>query len=92
MLIIFPFLLLFFFFRDLFVIICLLFLSVFVGMFVFSFELLSRVDGLLCVVLVVFLPVTMLIGVGIGFGEIFCETAPEYFGKFFKDSCEIVCS
>jgi hypothetical protein len=53
--------------RDLLVLTGALLLTLFVGIFAFSFELIGRVDGFLCIVLVVFLPVTMLIGVVIAF-------------------------
>ncbi len=59
-------------------------ISIFMGIFGFSFELLSRAGGALCILGAIFLPVTMLIGIGIAFKEVFWEV--------MKDSGKDICS
>jgi hypothetical protein len=92
----FPLFLVIYLLRDLIVISGLLLVSILAGLFAFSFELMTSfelitcVNKLFCFVLVVFFPITMVMGVGVAFKEIFCQTAPEYLGAFWRDSCEKV--
>jgi len=62
--------------RDLLVIAGVSIICVFAGMFGFSFELLSNLEGALCFFAVLFFPITMIIGVGVAFREIFCDVVP----------------
>lgn len=63
--------------RDLLVIIGMFVISILAGMFGFSFELLSEAEGAWCCLGVLFFPVTMIIGVGVGFREVFCDVVPD---------------
>jgi hypothetical protein len=71
-------------FRDLLVIIGMTIVCIFAGMFGFSFELLSDLEGATCVLGVIFFPVVMIIGIGYAFKEIFCDVVP--------DLCEEYCT
>jgi hypothetical protein len=62
--------------RDLFVIVGLVIVSILAGLFGFSFELLSELEGFLCVLGVIFFPITMVVGVGVAFREVFCDVVP----------------
>ena len=76
--------------RDIVVILGLALISVLVGLFVLSFELLTVVDKKMCVVLVLFLPLTMVVGLLVGLKEIFWKMAPDFLGAFWKDTCTII--
>jgi hypothetical protein len=60
--------------RELLGIIGMAVICVFVGMFGFSFELISETEGCMAVLAMIFFPVTMLFGIGRAFQEIYCET------------------
>jgi hypothetical protein len=53
--------------RDLLVILGMLFVTILTGMFGFSCEVLSNLDGICCVLGVIFFPVCMLMGIGMAF-------------------------
>ena len=64
-------------------------LSLTVGMFGFSFELLVRVDCKLRIVLLIFFPVAMIAGVCISFSEMFIPMIKENPFTFFDDACSV---
>ena len=66
-----PLFLVLYLIRDIMVVIMITVLSLLVGMFGFSFELLTRVDCMLRIVVIIFFPVTMIAGIGISFSEMF---------------------
>jgi hypothetical protein len=53
--------------KEMFVIATMAVVSIFAGLFGFSFELLSELEGLMFVMGVLLFPVTMILGIGIGF-------------------------
>ena len=59
-------------------------ITIFIGIFGFSFELITRVEGAMCLFLVLFFPVTMVVGVVVSFKEIFCEMGTPFVGAFIK--------
>ena len=61
-------------------------LTIFIGLFGFSFEMVTRVDGCLCLLLVILFPITMVVGVVIAFSEIFCEIGTPFLGAFLKST------
>lgn len=63
--------------RDVSIVLGLLLATFFVGLFGSSFEFLCDIDSdlLKCLFLLLF-PICMIIGVGMAFKEIFCETVP----------------
>ena len=62
--------------RDLLVMVGVTLVCIFAGLFGFSFEVLSNLDGFLCVLGLLFFPVVMIFGVGVAFREIFCDVVP----------------
>ena len=52
-------------------------ISILAGIFAFSFEIIGEQEGWLFFLAVLFLPVTMVMGIGRGFSEIFCDVVPE---------------
>ena len=72
--------------RDLLVIVGVLVITIFVGLFGFSFELVTKMDGCLALLLLIFFPITMIIGVGIAFKEIFCQVGTPFLGAFLKST------
>ena len=71
--------LLLFILRDLSAVIGVTLVSILAGMFGFSFELLSDMEGWLCLLAVLFFPITMIVGVGLAFRDIFCDAVPPFF-------------
>lgn len=63
-------------------------ISILAGMFAFSIEIIGEQEGLLCLLAVLFFPVTMVMGIGRGFSEIFCDVVPDVSREF----CEMVTS
>ena len=72
--------------RDIVAIVAILVLSIFVGMFGFSFELMTRTQGARCILLALFFPITMILGIGVAFKEIFCQLGSPFFGAFVKST------
>lgn len=71
--------------KDLLVVVALALVSLFAGLFGFSFERLCEYgdyDKTKFLLGIIFFPVLMFIGVVIGFKEIFCDTAPEIMAGF----------
>lgn len=58
--------------RDIMLIILTVIACIVAGLFCFSCELVSNLEGAWCVLAVIFFPITMLIGVKNAFAEIFC--------------------
>ena len=71
--------------RDLWVIVVMFFAAFFAGMFGLSCEILSDLDGIVCLLGVLFFPVLMILGIGKAFGEFFCEPV----GEILQDFCQI---
>ena len=46
------------------------------GLFGFSFEILSELEGIECILGVIFFPFLMIAGIGYAFREIFCDVVP----------------
>ena len=46
------------------------------GLFGFSFEILSELEGIACILGVIFFPFLMIVGIGYAFKEIFCDVVP----------------
>ena len=46
------------------------------GLFGFSFEILSELEGIECILGVIFFPFLMIAGTGYAFREIFCDVVP----------------
>jgi hypothetical protein len=67
-------------FRDLLVIAGMTLVCIVAGLFGFSFELLSDLEGAACVFGVIFFPFLMIGGIGYAFKEIFCDVVPELCG------------
>lgn len=89
-----PVMILLFMVRDLWVILCMLFVTLLAGMFGFSFEIISDLEGPLCLLAVLFFPVTMILGVGRAFGEVFCEPVSdmmEDFCRIASEGAESIC-
>ena len=63
--------------RDLLIMVGMFIISVFAGLFGFSFELVAQSEGVIRCLAVLFFPVTMLVGVFVGFREVFCDTVPD---------------
>jgi hypothetical protein len=68
--------------RDIFVIGVMLVLTLLVGITGFTLEIISETEGLMCLLAVLFLPVTMVLGVIRAFQEFFCETVGDLCGNF----------
>lgn len=51
-------------------------MCIFAGLFGFSFEMLSELEGCTCLLGVIFFPVLMILGIGMAFKEIFCDVVP----------------
>lgn len=68
--------------RDLLVILGLFVVCIFAGIFGYPCEILSEQEGVWCCLGIVFLPVTMIIGIGYAFKDIFCDVVPEMEGEF----------
>lgn len=68
-------------------------MCIFAGLFGFSFEILSELQGCTCLLGVLFFPVLMIAGIGVAFKEIFCDIVPnlceEYWGLFCEGSSDI---
>ena len=73
--------------RDLLVMIAMFIVSILAGLFGFSFEIVSEQEGILFVLAVLFFPVTMILGVGVGFKEVFCDVVPDV----TREYCEMLC-
>ncbi len=64
------------------------------GIFGFSFEVLSNLEGPLCVLGVLFFPIVMMIGIVVAFREIFCDVIPnlcEEFWQIFTEGFRGIC-
>lgn len=53
------------------------------GLFGFSFELISELEGGACVLGIIFFPIVMLIGIGVAFREIFCDVVPDLCDEYW---------
>lgn len=62
-----PLMFLLYLMRDLLILVFMILFSVVAGLFGFSFELVFKATGIACFLAVLFFPVTMLIGIGVGF-------------------------
>jgi hypothetical protein len=62
--------------RDLLVMTGVSLMCIFAGLFGFSFEMLSELEGYTCLLGVIFFPVLMILGIGVAFKEIFCDVVP----------------
>lgn len=49
--------------------------SIITGIFCFSFEFICDQEGVWCILAAIFLPVSMIVGVGIAFRDVFWEVA-----------------
>ena len=80
--------------RDLWVILCMLFLTLFAGMFPFACEILGECEGLGAIIGILFFPVLMIMGIGRAFGEFFCEPASGMMSDYcemFRSGVESIC-
>jgi hypothetical protein len=75
-------------FRDLLVILGMGLVCIVAGMFGFSFELLSDLDGWACALGVIFFPFLMIGGIGYAFKEIFCDVIPELCEEYWTLFCD----
>ena len=71
--------------RDLMVMLSLFFVSLLAGMFGFSCQTVCDLEGVLCILGVIFFPVFIIVGIGMAFKEIFCETM----GELCEDYCDM---
>jgi hypothetical protein len=71
--------------RDIFVIGVMLILALIAGITGFTLDITSEAEGLMCLLAVIFLPVTMVLGVIKAFQEVFCETV----GDLCREFCQI---
>ena len=62
-----------FVFRDVFVIVGMFFVSLFAGMCGYSCEVIGEQEDCMCCLAVLCFPITMIIGIGRAFQELFCD-------------------
>ena len=74
--------------RDLMVLIGVTSITLIAGMFGFSLALVKDQEGFMCLLAVLFFPVTMIFGIILAFKEIFCDVAP----NMCSDYCKMFCS
>jgi hypothetical protein len=75
-------------FRDLLVIVGMTLVCIVAGLFGFSFELLSDLDGWACVLGVIFFPFLMIAGIAYAFKEIFCDVVPDLCSEYWSLFCD----
>jgi len=51
--------------------------SIISGLFGFSFEIITELEGVLCILAILLFPITMIVGVGKAFRDVFCDVVPE---------------
>lgn len=73
--------------RDLLVFVGMFMVTIFAGLFGFSFEILSELECPMLLLGIVFFPVVMIIGVGRAFQEIFLDVIPEICGEYWEIFC-----
>ncbi len=64
------------------------------GLFGFSFEILSDLEGGACALGVIFFPFLMIAGIGMAFKEIFCDVIPDLcddYWSMFRDGMSSIC-
>ena len=62
--------------RDVFVMVVMVIVCVVLGIFAYTCEVFEGLSGLKCFLATIFLPVTMMIGVGLAFREVYCDVVP----------------
>ena len=72
--------------KDLVVIITIALVSCMAGMTAFTCEIVSESEGVLCILAIIFFPITMMIGFAKACGELFCDIVPE----MLKDTWQVI--
>lgn len=69
--------------RDALIILGMLVVTLCAGMFGYSFERLCDLDGCQFFLALFFFPVMMIYGIGLAFGEIFCDVIPDLCSQYW---------
>ena len=70
--------------RDLLIIFGMLVVTIFAGMFGFSFEKLCELQGCSFALALTFFPVMMIYGIGVAFRQIFCDVIPDLCSQYWQ--------
>lgn len=64
------------------------FMCIFAGLFGFSLEMLSELEGWTCILGILFFPILMIAGIGVAYKEIFCDIVPNLCEEYWQMFCE----